>query len=317
MTPTGSEFDDDFAESVCSVPAKTSLNSGKPPFDSCLKTAVLDLALNFAETPPLLRGFWKPWVEKERIVVLTLDAAMQQCKSAPKTKSKVENVSGIVRYFLDFRPDDKVTPTGESSLVLIRDYLEQAASRGRTAPASIRRPLNNWDTALQIDWPPDHSLANSACAVEHTTPPKQAPAMALSTIKLLECIAINKEVAPFKRQFPAGILLMSFASLRFPDAQRLKSLEVNSDSVYGTLLQYKAKKPRGLDWPWACPILGMTGAMEWIQPILDYSNAHIRTNGALPSFTFPCEPPMGVGEREGRALLRNSKKTRHSLYGPW
>ena len=286
--PLGSDLDDDFPESISSKLVESSLNSGKPPFDSDLKSAVWDLALNFAETSPLLCGFRRAGVAKERIIILTLEAVMQQCKSVSNTKSTVKNVSGLVRYFLDFRSDEEVTLTGESSLVLIHDYLEQAASRGRTVPASIRQSLNNWATALQIEWPLDHSLVNSACAVEQTTPPKQAPAMAVSTIKLLEGIAINKEVTPFKRQFAAGILLMSYASLRFSDAQRLKSLEVNSDSVFGTLLHCKTKKPHGLDWPWACPIMGMTGTKEWIQPILDYRDAHLRTNGVLPSFTFPC-----------------------------
>ena len=212
-TPLGSEFDDDFAESLCSTPHAATLKSGKPPFDVELKTAVWDLALNFAETPPRLCAFRKTGVAKERIITLTLEAVMQQCKSVSKTKHTVKNVTGLVRYFLDFRSDEKVTLTGESSLVLIRDYLEQTAARGRTAPATIRLSLSNWADALQIDWPLGHSLVNSACTVENATPPKQAPAVAVSTIKLLEGIAANKEVTPFKRQFAAGILLMSFASL--------------------------------------------------------------------------------------------------------
>lgn len=173
-------------------------------------------------------------------------------------------------------------------MVLIHDYLGKDASLGRTAPSTIRHSLGNWAASLQIDWPLDRPLVNSTCTVERTTPPKQAPVMAVSTIKLLEGIAVNKEVAPFKRQFAAGILLMSFASLRFSDAHRLKSIDVNSDSVYGTLLTCKTKKLHGLDWPWACPIMGMAGAAEWIRPILKYRQAHLRTNGVLPSFTFPC-----------------------------
>ena len=111
--------------------------------------------------------------------------------------------------------------------------------------------------------------------------------MSIATIKLLEGVATNKEVKPFKRQFAAGILLMSYGSLRFPDAQRLKTLEVNPDSIHCTLLTCKTRKQHGLDWPWACPLTGMTGAAEWIQPILDFRLAHERTNGTPPSFTFP------------------------------
>ena len=93
------------------------------------------------DPPPLLGGLRKSGVAKERITDLTIEAVMQHYKSAAITTSAIKDATVIVRYCIDFRPDEKVALTGESSLVLIRDYLEQAATRGRTVPAAIRRSL--------------------------------------------------------------------------------------------------------------------------------------------------------------------------------
>ena len=100
--------------------------------------------------------------------------------------------------------------------------------------------------------------------------------MKLDTVEKLEEIALNVEVAPFKRAFSAGVLLMTFASLRFSDVQRLRSLEMDEDSVYGTLLQSKTKRPHGLPWPWACPLTGVTGSNKWEIPIFDFHRAHAK-----------------------------------------
>ena len=283
----GNETEFDEIESVFSTPSSPSGQKRHQPFDKQLKDEVWELALNFAETSPLLCGLRKTGVNKERITVLTLEAVMQHCKSVAGAKSTVKNVTGLVRFFLDFRSDENVTLTGESSLVLLHDYLEQAASRGRTVPATIRHSLTNWAASLQLDWPLDHALISSASTTESNVAPKQAPAMAIETIRLLEGVATNAEVTPCKRQFAAGILLMSYASLRFSDAQRLETFEVNSDSIHGTLLTCKTRKQHGLDWPWACPLMGITGTAKWIQPIPDFRTAHERVNGSHPCFTFP------------------------------
>ena len=72
--------------------------------------------------------------------------------------------------------------------------------------------------------------------VESADAPKQAPAMSLTTLRAIDEIATNTEVTPYKRAFAAGILLVTYASLRFSDVQRLRSFECNEDAVHGTLL---------------------------------------------------------------------------------
>ena len=212
---------------------------------------------------------------------------MQQCKSEASTKSTIANVSGLFRYIVDFPPDGGVALTGDSSIVLIRDCLEHAATRGRTAPAATMHSLGFWASAIQLDWPLDHALACAASAVESDVTPKQAPAMSIVTAKLLECIAANTEDSPLELQFAACIPPMSYDSFRFSGAQRPKSLDVNRDSIHGALLTGKNKKPHVPDWPRARPHMGMARAAEWIHPILDYRNARDKTNGTPPAFTFP------------------------------
>ena len=57
--------------------------------------------------------------------------------------------------------------------------------------------------------------------------------MAIETVELIDGIATNRDVAPSKRAYAAGILRMSYTSLRFSDAQRLRTCEVNEDSIIG------------------------------------------------------------------------------------
>ena len=110
--------------------------------------------------------------------------------------------------------------------------------------------------------------------------------MNLSTVRMIEELATNPLVAPYKRAFAAGILLMTFASLRFSDAQRLRTFEVNDDSVHGTLISCKTKKLHGQFWPWAFPRRGITGSRDWVQPIVEMRQAYRKINGTDPSFTF-------------------------------
>ena len=130
---------------------------------------------------PALCGLRKTVATKERITALTLEAVMQRCKSAAGAKSTVENVTGLVRFFLDLHSDENATLTGDSPFELISDYLEQAASRGGTVPKTTRHSLTHWAAALQLDWPLGRALIRSASTIEANTAPKQAPAMAIET----------------------------------------------------------------------------------------------------------------------------------------
>ena len=63
--------------------------------------------------------------------------------------------------------------------------------------------------------------------------------MDIETIRRMEETAANVEIMIYKRAFAACILLMTYASLRFADVQRLRHLEAHADSIHGTLLTSK------------------------------------------------------------------------------
>ena len=140
---------------------------------------------------------------------------------------------------------------------------------------------------MGIDWPLKNPLVLSAATVESNEGPRHAPAMAVETVRKLDDAVANVEILTIMRAFSAGILLMTYASLRFADVQKIRSLEANADSIHGALLTSKTKKQHGLHWPWACPRMGITKRTDWIQPLLDLRTAYQKANGTQMSYTFP------------------------------
>ena len=60
--------------------------------------------------------------------------------------------------------------------------------------------------------------------------------MDLETVRKIEHLTTNTEANVYKRAFASGILLVTYASLRFSDVQRIRSCGANEDSVNGTLI---------------------------------------------------------------------------------
>ena len=71
--------------------------------------------------------------------------------------------------------------------------------------------------------------------------PRHAPPTKLDAIKKLESMALNVEIAPFKRAFASGTLLVNYTSLRLSDVQRLRIPEVCEDSAHGTPIRSKRR----------------------------------------------------------------------------
>ena len=228
---------------------------------------------------------YKDQAPKDKIVLLATEALYARAKSTSTMKGIAKHVSGLAQYFMDTREESKVELTGNDSLILIHDYLESLAERGRTVPATAKRALAVWAEALGIDWPLTHSLVCSAATADSNESPKQAPSMSLSTVRPIGEIAIDKSVTPYKRAFAAGILLVTYASLGFPDVRRIRPFERKEDAARGTLLNCKTRKQHGQHWPWACPLGGVTFSREWDQPLIDMRAAYREINGEEPSFT--------------------------------
>ena len=259
----------------------------KTTFCESVKTSALNLASKFRESATLLKSLLGTQIPDDKITLLVLDAVTTRAKSLASAKNVLRRVNGLIQFYLDARNESSVTHTGESSLVLIRDYIESLSERGRTAPAAGKHALTVWADAIGIDWPLTNPLVLSASVVETSEEPKQAPAMELSTVKAIDALSDNPEVSVYKRAFAAGLLLMAYASLRFADVQRLRTFEVNIDSAHGTLLSSKTKKQHGQHCPWACPRQGLTGSRDWVRPILDLRTAYRKVNGLDMSYTYP------------------------------
>ena len=217
-------------------------------FGENAKHTAWELASEFSETSNLLTGMYKEQVPKDKITLLVIEAISVRAKSSATLKSVAKHVSGLVRFYLETRDESKFQLTGDDSLILLHDYLESLAERGRTAPATAKHALSVWAEALGIEWPLTHNLVCSAAIVESNESPNQAPAMSLKTLRAIEEVALNKLVTPYKRDFAAGILLMTYASLRFSDVRRIRSFELNEDSVRGTLLNCKTKASVPTRW---------------------------------------------------------------------
>ena len=245
------------------------------------------MANGCAKTSTLLMGLGESQIPDAKMTLLVLEAAALRSKSLRSTRSVLEHVRGIIRFYLDTRDETAVTLTGETSLALLRDFLESLADRCRTAPGAARQALTVWAEALGIDWPLTNPLVISAATVTSNDAPKQAPSIPLSTVKLIEQVALNVEVASRKLAYASAILLMSYASLRFSDAQRIRTIEMNEDSAHGALLDSKTKKAHGQNWAWACPKTGITSSTERTQPLLDLRQAYRSVNSHDMSFCFP------------------------------
>ena len=196
-------------------------------FDPKLREAVWLLAEEFPNTSTLLHGFYKTNLNKGRIVALTFEALMRRCKSPASTRGVVRNVKGLITFPLENRDDENPTGftlTGESSVALFHDYIESTADRGRTVPGAVRTSLSTWAESLGIDWPLENPIVCAAAHVDSNEVPKHAPPMKLDTIKKLEELALNVEVAPFKRAFADGASLRHLRAYAFPTSNAYEAL---------------------------------------------------------------------------------------------
>ena len=110
----------------------------KDTFGESVKTSVLKLANEFRENSTLLIGLRGSNIPDGKIALLVIEAVATRSKSLASTKSILRHVNGLLQFYLDTRSEMSVTLTGESSLVLIHDYLESL-----TDEAELSQPPGN------------------------------------------------------------------------------------------------------------------------------------------------------------------------------
>ena len=224
---------------------------------------------------------------KQRVIQLVIEAVTLRAKSLATIRGVVKHASAIVRFYIEVSADDGVELTGGKSIVLIRDYLESLAERGRTVPGAAKDAISLFADAIGIEWPLTHPLVLAAETVEANDFTRQAPPTKLDTIKQVESLARNKLAPPYQLAFSAGVALVTYASLRFSDVQRIRSFDVNSDSVWNAL-KFENQERHCQFWPFAFPLEGIAGPTDWDQPILMMQEAYRKLGDRDLTCTFPC-----------------------------
>ena len=128
----------------------------------------------------------------------------------------VRHVDGLIDFYLDTMGESPVGITGELSLVLLLGCLESLAELGRTVPEASKSALSGWVEALKLDCPLNNPLVGPDASVESNEATKHAHLMTIETLRKIGDICRYKGVAPTKRAFAAGIVLMTDATLRTP-----------------------------------------------------------------------------------------------------
>ena len=104
---------------------------------------------------------------------------------------------------------------GADFYIAVYDHLAILWKRGPSVPVSARHALPTFASALSISWNLSHPPVMSAAPSSEEATPRQAPAMPVELVVVLERIATDAS-RPFPRRlFAATILLMSYVALRF------------------------------------------------------------------------------------------------------
>ena len=240
---------------------------------------------------------------------MAIESVTSQTESMASAKAIAKHAIGLIQFYLDTRMEGSGARTGVQSLVLLRDYLEPLSDRARTATASGRHALTARSEALGVDWPLTNPRVISASIIENADERKQAPSMDIETVKKLEHSATNAHICAYKRAYAAGILVMTYVSLRCDDVQKLRPFETDGASIYGTLIappphththppETKTEKQHFQHWPWACPRMGIARNTNWAQPLLDMARRKVNSAVAkCPTFRLFLIAP-GIWSRE-------------------
>ena len=127
-------------------------------FGPQLDQAVWLLTEEFPNTPSLLLGFYEAKLSMGRIVALTIEALMQRCESPAPTRGVNRYAKGLIQFYLDNSGDSNpsgASLTGDSPVVLSRDYVESVADRGRAVPGAVKTSSSTRPEALGIPRPLD------------------------------------------------------------------------------------------------------------------------------------------------------------------
>ena len=124
---------------------------GKYMHGDYMRQAAIGLEIEFDDSPSILQGMRTSGIPNEKMDLLVIEAITTRPKSVASAKPIAKHVKGLIQFYLDTRKEISITLTCESSMVLIRDYLESLTERGRTVPSPAKHALTVWEDAPGID----------------------------------------------------------------------------------------------------------------------------------------------------------------------
>lgn len=205
----------------------------------------------------------------------------------------------------------------------MRDFFESPHGRGRTSPAAATTALACRSDALGVYLPLRSPALAIATSAESNGPPKKAPSMTMGAVSKLERAASGPEVPTPKRIFAANVVLMAYASLRFPDARHIKDFPIPLSLCPNkpTLMEIRRSEPsrlqkqrRNMDYlgQGDCPEIGIAWSSDWVTTICNFREAFKKKNGRYPSPPQDCIVSSS-GIVWPYALRSVKAQTRHSL----
>ena len=251
-----------------------------------------EVALRYREVAGIFRTAGRIGLPDEKTKKTLMDGLRARYKSDTSIKAAAKFADQYADYVLHLREENEKVPlSGKDATVALTGFLELVRERGQSVPHAAKSALTVWGEATRTKLPLTEKEVVFAARKDREREQKRAPPLQVEFIKMMENIATDENSEWGRRNFAASILLMVFASLRFSDVQRLKSLHITRNTIHGKLLDSKTKV--GAEEPWACPKMGIT-TDKWVIPIGEVRETikhHINGDGKYPNFLFMwCAP---------------------------
>ena len=184
-------------------------------------------------------------------------------------RGAIKHAIGLVSFSIEIGADSGIELTGGKSMVLLRDYLESLAGRGRTVSGAAEGAISLTADAFRAERPLTRPLVLAAADVESNDFLWRSPHVKLDAPKPLESFVRNKLAPTYRRASTIGVALVAYARLRsltYRGSGRSRSLPIQRAAHFQT--RKPRKRTRGGGSAAGPPVGGLTGSAERAQPIL-------------------------------------------------
>ena len=230
-----------------------------------------------------LKRIGAPPAECRGAIKMALNAKLGAPRSVIEAARFTQGYVNFVRQKMKHSPTYPLT--GKDSYIAVAAYLTSVRGRGETVPAAAKHALGVFAAALGVNLALDHPLVSQAAAIPASKPVRQAPLLPVEMALAMEARALEENALEGRRVFAACIALMTNATLRFCDVQRVDSIDQNESAVFGTTWRSKTKVSGQNQW--AAPKAGVAGSEGWHLPLFTYRTDYKKKYGRDPHFILP------------------------------